>query len=66
MSIDEVREFCQRILPYQIPVQVRLKGGDESIVGKIVGVETERFHVSTEDQGIRPVRFSWVARVRNA
>lgn len=66
MSIDEVREFCQRILPYQIPVQVRLKADGEAIVGKIVSIEQERFQLSIKDEGVRQVRFSWVARVKNA
>lgn len=66
MSVDEVRDFCQTILPYRLKVQVRLKTDGESYIGMITRIDPERFELSTEDKGTQLLRFAWVARVKNA
>lgn len=66
MSPDEMRDFCQSISPYQLQVQVRLKNGSEIFVGKIGGVEAERFQLIVDEQETKLLRYAWVARICNA
>jgi hypothetical protein len=66
MSPQEMRDYCQSISPYQLKVQVRLKNGQECLIGKIAGVEGEQFDLQTEDKGLQQLRYAWVARITNA
>jgi hypothetical protein len=66
MSPDEVRSFCEAVQPYQLRIQVRMKQDAVPLVGKVTGTEEERFQLSTEDEGVRTLRYAWVARIKNA
>lgn len=66
MSTDEMREFCERIHPYGLKIQVRLKSHANLIVGKIVCVEPERFQMKTDDEGDECLNYAWVANITNA
>lgn len=66
MSSEEMRSYCLSIKPYNLRVQVRLKDGSEICVGKLGTIEDERFQLVTDDEGVKSLRFAWVARITNA
>ncbi len=66
MSADEMRNYCLSIRDFNLRVQVRLKDGREICIGKIGNVEKEQFQLVTEKEGVRSLRFAWIARIANA
>lgn len=66
MSADEMRNYCLSIKNFNLRVQVRLKDGREICIGKIGNVEKEQFQLVTENEGVKSLRFAWIARIANA
>lgn len=66
MSIQEIREFCESIVPYQLRVHVRLKNGYGTLIGRIVSVDPEIFQLKTDDGAQESVRYAHVASVKSS
>lgn len=66
MSTEEMRDFCKSAANFALKVQVRLKNGSEVFVGRVTGVEDERFQLVAEDKSVQQLRYAWVARLKNA
>ncbi len=66
MSTEEMKDFCKSACNFSLKVQVRLKNGSEVFVGRVTGVEDERFQLVAEDQTVQQLRYAWVARLKNA
>ena len=66
MSAEEMREYCLALSNYKIRVELRLKNVRDVMVGRIVKVDAERFEFLGDDEISQPVRYTWVARIKNA
>ena len=66
MSSEEMRDFCQSLCNFKIRAQIRLKNGSELLLGRITGVEAERFVFVGEDEVVQHLRYAWVARIKSA
>ena len=66
MSSEEMRDFCQSLCNFNVLAQIRLKNGSELLLGRITGVEAERFEFVGEDEVVQQLRYAWVARIKSA
>lgn len=66
MSPGEVQDFCKTILPYQLPVRVKIKNDPEIHIGKIKSVDKDNFKLVCKNNIEQSVRFAFVARITNA
>ena len=67
MSSEEMRDFCQSLCNFKVRAQIRLKNGTELLLGRITGVEAERFEFRSDgDDVVQHLRYAWVARIKSA
>ena len=66
MSAEEMRDFCLGLCNFKIRAQIRLKNGSELLLGRITGVEQERFVFVGDDDVVQHLRYAWVARIKSA
>ncbi len=66
MSHEEMRDYCLSLANFKLKVQVRLKNGQEIMVGRIARVEAERFQLVGEDDVVQSLNYSWIARIKDA
>ena len=65
MSTEELRNFCQSIVPFGLRVRVRLKDGSDVFFGKVTNVDQDKFQLTGDDQTVKSLRYAWVARIYN-
>ena len=66
MSAEEMREYCKSLCSFKVRVEIRLKNGQDILVGRINDVEAERFQLVSENDVVQNLRYAWVARIKNA
>ncbi|MEN9836213.1 MAG: hypothetical protein RL011_2406 [Pseudomonadota bacterium] len=66
MSAEEMRDYCNSLSSFKIRVQVRLKNGQEVMIGRIGKVDSDRFQLVSDSDVVHDLNYSWVARIKNA